>query len=94
MIGIIGGNGFVGSAFVRHCQRVGLAHVVIDRENYAAMVGRKWDVLVNANGNSKKFLASEKPLEEFDASVRSVPQELAGLPHTLLCPSVDVRRLS
>ncbi|HLN29013.1 MAG TPA: NAD(P)-dependent oxidoreductase [Gemmataceae bacterium] len=76
MIGIIGGNGFVGSAFVRHCQRVGLAHATIDRENYIAMVGREWDILINANGNSKKFLANEEPLEEFDASVRSVRRSL------------------
>jgi len=76
MIGIIGGNGFVGSAFVRYCQRVGLAHAIIDRESYVGMVGREWDILINANGNSKKFLANEKPLEEFDASVRTVRSSL------------------
>jgi nucleoside-diphosphate-sugar epimerase len=76
MIFILGGRGFVGSAFTRYCVRHRLAHRVIDRENYQELAGAACDVLINANGNSKKFLARDKPLEEFDASVRTVRSSL------------------
>src|SRR5206468_1973874 len=36
------------------------------------------DVLVNANGNSKKYLAERDPIDEFDRSVRSVAVSLAA----------------
>jgi nucleoside-diphosphate-sugar epimerase len=76
MIAIIGGHGFVGSAFARYCSRHGLAHTVIGRDNYQSCIGSTWDLVINANGNSKKFLAKDRPLEEFDASVRSVRMSL------------------
>jgi len=50
--------------------------VVITRENYAAHVGQSCSVLINASGNSKKFLARRAPLDDFDASVRSVRASL------------------
>jgi nucleoside-diphosphate-sugar epimerase len=76
MIFIVGGNGFVGSAFARYCVEHGIDHAVISRENYREFVGRRCEFLVNANGNSKKFRAQERPLEEFDESVRSVRASL------------------
>lgn len=72
MIFIIGGEGYVGSAYPRLFQRLGLEHRVITRANYADFVGQRCDVLINANGNSKKFMADRDPKWEFDASVRSV----------------------
>src|SRR5438132_11823325 len=76
MIYVLGGGGFVGSALVRHCQRRGIDHVVLTRENYAAYIGTHCDVFINANGNSKKQRARQWPLQEFDASVRSVRASL------------------
>ncbi len=76
MIAILGGRGFLGSAIARHCAQTGREHVVITRDNYAEHVGLECDVLINANGNSRKYLAREKPLEDFDASVRSVRRSL------------------
>jgi len=73
---ILGGKGFIGSAFVRYCQAKGIDHAVITRENYPAYVGRSCDVFVNANGNSSKVLAERDPMADFDASVRSVRQTL------------------
>ena len=35
-------------------------------------MGRRCDVLINAAGNSKKLLAAQDPMGDFDASVRSV----------------------
>jgi nucleoside-diphosphate-sugar epimerase len=72
MIFIVGGKGFLGSAFVRYCNAQNLPHTVIELDNYGQYVGANCDVLINANGNSKKYLAQQDPLAEFDLSVRSV----------------------
>ncbi len=77
---IIGGEGFVGSAYTRWCQENQVNHLVINRANYQENIDTKCDLLINANGNSKKFLAKENPLLEFDASVRSVRQSLIDFP--------------
>ena len=76
MIYIVGGNGFVGSVYVRMLADRGIEHTVITRENYDAHRGTSCDVLINANGNSKKFLADRDPIGEFDMSVRSVAETL------------------
>lgn len=76
MIFILGGKGFVGSGFVRYCVANGLEHSVIDIDNYNNYIGKKCDVLINANGNSRKYLANEMPMEEFSASVTSVRSSL------------------
>lgn len=76
MIFIIGGKGFVGSAFVRVCEATGRRYAVITRQNYQEFIGRKCDVLINADGNSKKFLAEKDPMFDFDASVRTVRASL------------------
>ncbi|MCL2011661.1 MAG: NAD(P)-dependent oxidoreductase [Cystobacterineae bacterium] len=73
---ILGGNGFVGSGFVRLFQRLGLEHQVLSRENYPAFVGSSCDVFINANGNSSKILASRQPLADFEANVRSTRASL------------------
>lgn len=77
---IIGGEGFVGSAYTRYCQQNNLNYLVINRANYNNYIGTACDLLINANGNSKKFLAKDNPLLEFDASVRSVRQSLIDFP--------------
>jgi len=76
MIFIIGGHGLVGSAFVRACEAANLPYTVLDRETYSNHLGEHCELLINANGNSKKPLAKERPLEDFDRSVRSVRASL------------------
>ena len=76
MIYVIGGGGFVGSAYVRLFVRLGLPHRVITRANWKEFRGTRCDVIINANGNSKKFLAEKNPLGDFDLSVRSVAESL------------------
>jgi len=71
MIHILGGNGFVGSAFVRLFERLGLEHRNIDLDNYSEFVGTSCDVLINANGNSSKLLAKNDPIADFRANVES-----------------------
>ena len=79
MIYIIGGNGFVGSAIVRQCQKRELGYRVLTRENFDQFAGSSCAILINANGNSKKYMAERKPLWEFDASVRTVFQYLTQI---------------
>lgn len=76
MIYIIGGKGFVGSAIVRACQRRGLEYQILTRDTMEQFIGTSCELLVNANGNAKKYMAEREPLWEFDASVRSVRASL------------------
>ncbi len=76
MIYIIGAKGFVGSAFVRYCQAQAIPHAVLSRDTYQEYVGGKCDVLINANGNSRKYFPRRDPLGDFDQSVRSVRSSL------------------
>ncbi len=76
MIYVLGGEGFVGSAYVRLLTELGLPVQAVTRANYAELRGTSCAVLINANGNSKKFLSTRDPLWDFDASVRSVAQSL------------------
>lgn len=76
MIFIIGGKGFVGSAFVRLCENNNLEYTIITRDNYRSYIGQSCDVLINANGNSNKIVVEEDNLFDFEASVVSVKKSL------------------
>ncbi len=76
MIYLIGGNGFVGSAFARLFASQKLEYRIITRENVEDFKGTSCELLINANGNSKKFMATRDPLWELDASVMSVARSL------------------
>ena len=76
MILVIGGGGFVGQAYPRLFERLGLPYTIVTRENYDALSGIDCDLLINANGNSKKFLSDQDPVFDFDASVTSVVRSL------------------
>ncbi len=73
---VLGGKGFVGSAIVAELESRGHEVTAIDIDEYAENVGKTFDVLINANGNSKKYLAKQDPAKEFDLSVRSVANAL------------------
>src|SRR5262245_31012343 len=77
MIFLLGGSGFYGSGLARVLAEMGREFRVITRENYAAFRGEGCELLINANGNSSKLLAARAPLDDFDASVRSVRASLA-----------------
>ncbi len=76
MIFILGAKGFLGSAVSRACRRQGLEFCGIEPEDYTDYVGQACDVLVNANGNSRKYLAQQSPLEDFAMNVGSVRRSL------------------
>ena len=73
---ILGGGGFVGSGIARQCDARGLDYAAITRANYAEARGSRCRIFINANGNSRKPLAKQDPVGEFDASVRSVRASL------------------
>jgi nucleoside-diphosphate-sugar epimerase len=79
MIFLIGGRGLVGSAFARLFDAQGRAYEILDRESYPRYIGQHCSLLINANGNSRKPLAREKPMEDFDASVRTVRSSLVDI---------------
>jgi nucleoside-diphosphate-sugar epimerase len=76
MIFLIGGRGFVGSAFARALDTAGADYAIVDRESYSVHAGKPCRVLINANGNSSKLLARDHPMRDFDASVRTVRSTL------------------
>lgn len=87
---VLGGTGFIGSAIVREAQARGLNVIALNRATYRPGLAARW--LVNANGNSRKFLAHEQPAVDFDLSVRSVMQSLQDFSVERYCflSSIDV----
>jgi nucleoside-diphosphate-sugar epimerase len=77
---VIGGRGFVGSAFVRFLQARGVDCLPVTRENYEAQKGSGSDVVIDAACNSRKFWAEERPLEEFETSVAHRVRTLRDFP--------------
>lgn len=73
---VIGGRGFVGSAITAEAVARGYKVIVVEKDNYESHVGAAADIVIDANGNSKKFLAKQDPKLEFDLSVRSVVRSL------------------
>lgn len=70
-IGIIGADGFIGKHLVKTFSK-SYSVVKITRENYQSYHRAKFDILINANGNSKKNWANFHPAEDFKVSVESV----------------------
>jgi nucleoside-diphosphate-sugar epimerase len=89
---VIGAQGFVGSAFVRLLSRPGIELVAVTRRNYASCAGPRSDVVIDVAGNSKKFLAEARPVEEFEPSVMHRLRTLHDFPADLHVhiSSVDV----
>jgi nucleoside-diphosphate-sugar epimerase len=82
MIFIVGGNGFVGSAFTRLCEANRTDYAVITRQNYHEFMSERCDILIDSDGNSAKTLASNDPVQDFDANVRSVRARLVDFKYS------------
>jgi nucleoside-diphosphate-sugar epimerase len=78
VIYVVGGRGFVGSAYVRLFESLGLPFKSITRENFEVLRDTSCDVLIDANGNSDKILAANAPFTDFDLSVNSVAKTVAA----------------
>ena len=67
---LIGAAGFVGSAFARLLKaRKGIALTEVTRQNCGHLSGVQSDLVIDAAGNSLKYLADREPVKEFDGSV-------------------------
>lgn len=65
----------LGSDLIRYLRRK-FRVTPIHKENYQACVGKSFDIIINANGNSKRFWANQNPLNDFIASTVSVYQSI------------------
>jgi nucleoside-diphosphate-sugar epimerase len=74
-IGIIGANGFLGKTLAQRFTLLGQVYG-ITRQNYEHFKQESFDVLVNADGNSRRYWANQNPVEDFEASVKSVYRSL------------------
>ena len=90
-IGIVGANGFLGSVLYHELSRYFNEVVGITRENYSTCLG-EYDIIINANGNSKKYWANNNPIEDFKASTVSVYKSMFDFPckKYIFISSVDV----
>lgn len=79
-LAVIGSFGMVGSDLMRYLQPYFDKVVGIDRGNYEEYRGQKFDVVLNANGNSNKIWANKNALEDFEASTVSVYKSLLDFP--------------
>jgi len=73
---VLGGTGFIGSAVAAEAERRGWATTALSSQTAASAVGQSCDLLINANGNSRKYLARQDPALDFDRSVRTVARSL------------------
>ncbi len=73
---VVGASGFLGSSVAAEAVCRGYAVVSVTRNNYLQHIGKEADLLINAAGNSRKFLDTQDPAKGFDASVGSVMRVL------------------
>lgn len=92
IITIIGGKGFVGSAFVRHLSGSDHTVRIVTRENFGNTERYNSDIVIDCAGNAKMYLAESQPLEEFDFSVTHALRVVDQYPSDkhILISSVDV----
>lgn len=73
---VLGGSGFVGSAIAAEASRRGWETTAFSSKTACQAIGQACDLLINANGNARKYLAAENPALDFDLSVRTVARSL------------------
>jgi dTDP-4-dehydrorhamnose reductase len=76
-IAVLGANGFLGGNLVRYFLNSGYQVTQINRDCYESNIGKFFDVLINANGNSKRFWANQHPNEDYKLSVDSVKRSVS-----------------
>jgi nucleoside-diphosphate-sugar epimerase len=89
---VVGAQGFVGSAFVRYLKPRPIELIEVTRQNYSERAGSRADMVIQAACNSKKYLADNDPVAEFDLSVTHCLRTLRDFPAPLHVhiSSVDV----
>jgi dTDP-4-dehydrorhamnose reductase len=70
-LAIIGGRGMLGSDLAKYFSPK-FKVTIIDKDNYRTYIGNFFDIVINANGNSKRFWANQNPQKDFQMSTVSV----------------------
>ena len=70
-VGVLGGEGFIGSEIVRILKKKHEV-TVLTRINYDYLLGKSFDVFINAGGSSRKYLAEVDALADFNKNVLEV----------------------
>lgn len=55
----------------------------INKDNYQTQIGKSFDIVINANGNSKRFWANQNPQDDFTASTVSVYNSIFDFPSSI-----------
>lgn len=79
-LAIIGSRGMVGSDLTQYLKSYFGKVTSIDRKNYDQHKGKRFDIVINANGNSNKIWAKNNVLSDFAASTTSVYKSLFDFP--------------
>lgn len=79
-LAIIGSRGMVGSDLTQYLKSYFGKVTSIDRKNYDQHKGKRFDIVINANGNSNKIWAKNNVLSDFAASTTSVYASLFDFP--------------
>lgn len=74
-LAVLGANGLVGHDLASYLGKK-FDVTSITRENYKNQKGKKFDVFINANGNSSRFWALQNIYEDFEVSTESVYKSL------------------
>jgi len=74
-IAVIGGEGVLGADLVEYLSPF-YSVTPITKQNYKFYIGQSFDIIVNANGNSKRFWANEHVIEDFMLSTATVYKSL------------------
>lgn len=61
---------------MREAGRRGYRTTAVGRKEYGSVAGMSCDVLINANGNSRKYLSEKEPVTDYELSVVSVMRSL------------------
>ncbi len=69
---VIGAKGFIGSAVAAEAAARGYAVTAVDLDNYQESKGAEAGLLINAAGNSRKFIDDQDPVKGYELSVTSV----------------------
>ncbi len=89
---VLGGKGFVGSAFVRYCETEGIACDCVDLDNYQVFAGGEYDVVFNAAGESRKYQVNRDPAGDLRRSLEPLLRSFGDFSYSgyVYVSSVDV----
>ncbi|MBI2599310.1 NAD-dependent epimerase/dehydratase family protein [Candidatus Daviesbacteria bacterium] len=78
-IAVIGGNGMLGSDLVKYLSST-YSVTSITKDNYAQNTQKEFDIVINANGNSRRYWANQNPRDDFFSSTVSVINSIFDFP--------------